>query len=85
MNAEHGSAVSRRLYTCEECVVVIELVCDAAVPSVCALEGFGPPISDVGEAAISILCETFVRHVPVLALPRLARSSARTMTMPAAP
>lgn len=59
LNAEDTSGMSRRLDICEECVVAMVLVCEAAVPSVCALAGFGPPISDVADAAISTLCETF--------------------------
>lgn len=59
LNAEDASRMSRRLDTCEDCIEAIVLVCEDAVPSVCALVGVGPPISDIAEAAISTLCKTF--------------------------
>lgn len=50
--------VSRRLYDCVDCVDAWDKVCDEGVPSVCALVGYGSPITAVGEAAISTVCET---------------------------
>lgn len=51
--------MSRRLYPCEDCIEAWGSVCDEGVPSVCALIDYGSPVSEVGEAAISKMCETF--------------------------
>lgn len=49
---------SRRLYDCIDCIDAWDNVCDEGVPSVCELVGYGSPITAVGQAAISTVCET---------------------------
>lgn len=55
MKDQHAS---RRLYDCVDCVEAWDNVCVEGVPSVCALVGYGSPITAVGAAAVSTVCDT---------------------------
>lgn len=56
--ATKGGHTSRRLYDCVDCIDAWDNVCDEGVPSVCKLVGYGSPITAVGVAAISTVCDT---------------------------
>lgn len=53
------STRGRRLYSCDHCAEAWDAICDEGVRSVCALVGYGSPLSAVAQASIDIMCETF--------------------------
>lgn len=49
----------RRLYACGHCAEAWDAICNGGVLSVCALVGYGTPLSAVAEASIETMCGTF--------------------------